>query len=109
MQLTVIPFKPTSKSFVITFFIMIVIVFVGQVFGTHAVPPLRKSITRWIERGKREEVHRGMAGAEPKNEDKPVKGVGQERTPTDEESVTPEISRVKAKTWMSWMTGTTIA
>lgn len=109
MQLTVIPFKPTPKSFVITFFVMIVIVFVAQVFGTRAVPSLRKSITRWTKQGEREEDHRGMAGAELKKEDKPVKGVGQERTLTDEESVTPEISRVKAKTWMSWMTGTTIA
>jgi hypothetical protein len=115
MQQAAIPFEQTPKSFGITVFIIMVMVSLTQLFGIHALPSLRKTLASarkkigwWIERGEGEEVHRIMAGAELKNGDKPVKDVGQERTPSDEERVTPKTSTVKARTWMSWVTGTTI-
>jgi hypothetical protein len=115
MQQAVIPFEQTPRSFGITVFIIMIVVSLTQFFGIHVLPSLRKklastrkTISCWIERGEREEVHRIMAGAELKNEDEPVRDVGQGRTPTDEERVTPKTSTVKTRTWMSWVTGTTI-
>jgi hypothetical protein len=108
MQQGAIPFTQTPKTFAITVFIIMIMVSATQIFGIHALPWLRKMITWWIERCGRQEGKGIMAGAEVKKEDEVGIGGGQERTRIDEESVTPEMSRGKSRTWMSWVTGSTV-
>jgi hypothetical protein len=113
MQQPAIPFELTPRSFVITVFIIMIVVSLTQIFAMHALLSLQsklaatwRKVRRWVERIKGEGAHRaGLNGL-----DGPRPGAGQGETPTDEERVLPKISTVKprSRTWMSWMTGTTI-
>jgi hypothetical protein len=63
-------------------------------------------ITSWLERGVREETKGIMPDAKVKKKEEVMKGGVQERVTdvTDEESVTPKMSRDKSRTWKSWVT-----
>lgn len=116
MQQAAVPFEQSPRSFMITLIIIMVIVSLTQFFGIHALPLLRKQlasvrkrISGWIEQGKQEEGNRIIAETGLGNADEPETSVGQERVPSDVERATFETSTVKATTWMSWLTGTTIS
>jgi hypothetical protein len=105
MQQAVIPFSQTPKAFGITAVFFICIVAAIQFFVIHAQPWLWKMVTLWLERGVREETNGIMPDALVKKEEIVKCGVQERVTDvTDEESVTPKMSRGKSRTWKSWVT-----
>jgi hypothetical protein len=106
MQQAVIPFPQTPKAFGITVVFFIWMVAAIQSFVIHAQPWLWKTVKLWLERGVREETNGIMPDALVKKKVEIMKGGVQERVTdvTDEESVTPKMSRDKSRTWKSWVT-----
>ena len=106
MQQAAIPFPQTPKAFGITAVFFIWIVAAIQFFVIHAQPWLWKTVKLWLERGVREETNGIMPDALVKKKVEIMKGGVQERVTevTDEESVTPKMSRDKSRTWKSWVT-----
>lgn len=83
-----------------------IMVYVTNLFGKHAVPSLRKVISLWVDRG-------GGSACKVVSEDQVgevgehVKGVDQDRSLADEENIKPKM-REKIRTWSSWISGNTI-
>ena len=107
MQQTAIPFEQSPKSFVTMVVILMILVYVTNRFGKHAVPSLRHVIGWWwVDRGE------GVA-CKVVSEDQiggvgePMKRVVQDGTVADEEIVKPKMPE-KIRTWSSLIGGTTI-
>ena len=111
MQQEAIPFKQSPRSFVITVFILIVIVYVRQLFGKYALPPLaRRIIAFWgNKRDRVGEVRKFLTEGEAGDALQPMKGLDPGRALGDEENINPRSLWSKSTTWTdSWKTGTTV-
>jgi hypothetical protein len=51
MHQTAIPFEQSPRAFLLTIFILMIMVYVTKLFGKHAVPSLRIGIGWWVDRG----------------------------------------------------------
>lgn len=106
MQQTAIPFEQNPRSFLLTIFILMIVVYVTNLFGKHAVPSLLKGIG-WLV-NQREGVSCKVVSVDQIGDvGDPMKGVVQDGTVADEENIKPKM-REKIRTWTSWISGTTI-
>jgi hypothetical protein len=106
MQQTAIPFEQSPRSFLLTIFILMIMVYVTNLFGKHAVPSLRKGVGWWVAQGE------GVACKDVSEDQigevgEPMKGVVQDGNVADEENIKPKM-REKIRTWTSWISETTI-
>lgn len=106
------PFKQTPRSFALTAFVLIVMLYVTRLFHKHTLvtlPPLRNIIARRIERGKSEEISKIERGEseesfkivvkeELEEVVEPVKGTGQEVAMNDGEKLLSSSSRETPET-----------
>jgi hypothetical protein len=96
MQQKAIPFEQSPRSFALTVFIMMIMVSVTQLFGTHALPSLRKLFFWWVERGEIEEVYK--RDKELRDVARSVEGLAQDIIITDEERATRKTLKDKTRT-----------
>ncbi|KAH9203700.1 hypothetical protein DL95DRAFT_472141 [Leptodontidium sp. 2 PMI_412] len=109
MQQEAIPFQQSPKSFMLTVLILMIMVYVTQLLGKHALPWLRKTTAWWIERSESEDISKLVLGAQFAVGVKPGKGASQEIALVDEESITPKTLGGRTRTWTtSWGTATTV-
>ena len=117
MQQSVIPFEQNPKSFGITILIIMVMVSLTHIFAMHGLPPIQKKmVLAWskfmglFERDKGKRACENRAGAGLGDLDELGQGVDQGRRATDEERIvrTTSTERTRTRTWMTFMTGTTV-
>jgi hypothetical protein len=111
MQQEAIPFKQSPRSFVITVFTLIVVVYATLLFGKYALPLLaRRIITLWVkERNEVGEVPEILVEDATEDALQPRKGLDMGRPLGDEENVIPKSLRDKSTSWTnSWKKGVTI-
>jgi hypothetical protein len=110
MQQEAIPFKQSPRSFVITVFILIIIVYVSQLFGKYTLPPLARRISAFwgSKRDRAGEVGKLLKG-EVGGALQTMRGLDPGKTLGDEENNIPRSLWSKSTTWTdSWRTGTTV-
>jgi hypothetical protein len=91
MQQEAIPFKQSPRSFVITVFILSILVYVTIIFGKYAVPPLARRIIA-LRVNMRDEVGDKVGDAL-----QPMKGPDAGETFGDEEKAIPRVCKTQGR------------
>lgn len=108
MQQEALPFKQSPGSFVITVFILTVLVYVTVLFGKYALPPLARRIIalRVNMRDEVGEIFKILVGSEAGDALQPMKGPDAGKTFEDEEKAISINCGTRDST--NWRTGTTL-
>jgi hypothetical protein len=105
MQQEAIPFKQSPRSFAITVFMLMVMVYVTHLFGKYALPPMwRRIIALWVkERDEIRAMCKTLEEVEVGETIQAMKGPDLENPPVDEEEVVSMSILVKSRRWIdSW-------
>jgi hypothetical protein len=98
MQQEAIPFKQSPRSFVITVFMLIIIVYATLLFSKYALPPLaRKILAFWVNKpGEVGGVRKVLVGGEDEEASQLRKGLDLGKVLGDEENMLERACRTRA-------------
>jgi hypothetical protein len=111
MQQEAIPFKQSPRSFAITVFTLMVMVYVTHLFGKYALPPMwRRIIALWVKG--RDEIRamcKTVEGVDVGETIQAMKGPDLENPRVNVEEVTSTSILVKSRRWIdSWKIETSV-